>query len=110
MIPPPGPDDGPDAHVRYEVIVSVQSNGVGGDMCYGYRQDIQAEVEANLGAFGPQDVRFVPGFFADTLQPAGPVAVATPVRLRRPGARPPSAAIRRRPGARPPSAAGFHSR
>jgi len=76
MIPPPGPDDGPDAHARYEVIVSGASGGVGGDTYYGYRSDLQSEVRCNLAAFGQQDVQLVPGFFADSLQPTGPVSIA----------------------------------
>ncbi len=76
MIPPPGPGDGPDAHARYAVIASGRSSGVGDEVYYGYRQDLQAEVAANLAAHGQPDVRLVPGFFADTLRPSGPVAVA----------------------------------
>lgn len=76
MIPPPGPDDGPDAHARFEVIASGQSSGVGGDRYYGYREDLQSEVRTNLAAFGQRGVQLVPGFFADTLRPEGPVAIA----------------------------------
>ncbi len=84
MIPPPGANDGPDAHERYEVIRSGRSAGLGGGTYYGYVPDLLATVQANLRAFGIEPdgdaaiggVRCVPGLFEHTLHPGGPVALA----------------------------------
>jgi len=80
MIPPPGPGDGEDAHRRYAEIASGGSRGLGGDVYYGYLGDLQARVLDNLRRFGLDPardaIRCVPGLFADTLRPDGPVAFA----------------------------------
>jgi asparagine synthase (glutamine-hydrolysing) len=80
MIPPPGADDGADAHARFEVIRSGRSPGLGGDTYYGYVPDLLGQVKANLRRFGVEadggTVRCVPGLFEHTLHPAGPVALA----------------------------------
>src|SRR6185437_15075429 len=44
MIPPPGTLDGQDAHERYAVIASGQSQGIRGDQYYGYVEDLQEVV------------------------------------------------------------------
>jgi len=80
MIPPPGPQDGPDAHERYEVIRTGASAGIGGEKYYGYVDNLLDQVRANLARFGVEPardgVRFIQGLFDDTLHPAGPVALA----------------------------------
>ncbi|MBL8750960.1 MAG: class I SAM-dependent methyltransferase [Planctomycetes bacterium] len=80
MIPPPGAGDGEDAHRRYAEIVSGASKGLGGDTYYGYVDDLQQKVIANLRRFDvvPERdrVRLHPGLFEATLRPAGPVALA----------------------------------
>jgi hypothetical protein len=79
-IPPPGPGDGEDAHRRYAEIAAGASKGLGGDVYYGYLGDLLARVQHNLRAFGLDPardaIRCVPGLFADTLRPDGPVAFA----------------------------------
>ncbi len=80
MIPPPGANDGEDAHRRYEEIRSGASAGLGGDTYYGYVDGLLDKVKANLRQFGLDpdggNIRCVPGLFEDTLYPAGPVALA----------------------------------
>ncbi len=80
MIPPPGPDDGEDAHRRYAEIASGASKGLGDDTYYGYVDDLQAKVLANLARFdvvpARDRVRLHRGLFATTLRPTGPVALA----------------------------------
>ncbi len=80
MIPPPGENDGEDAHRRYEEIRSGSSSGLGEDTYYGYVDGLQDKVKANLESFGlrPEGgtIRLVPGLFEDTLHPEEPVALA----------------------------------
>jgi hypothetical protein len=80
MIPPPGPDDGEDAHKRYAEIVSGRSAGLGGDTYYGYVDDLHARVLDNLRRFGldleRDTIRTVRGLFEATLRPPGPIALA----------------------------------
>jgi asparagine synthase (glutamine-hydrolysing) len=80
MIPPPGERDGTDVHERYDVIASGQSQGLGGDTYYGYREDLLQEVTRSFERHGvPVDatnVELVPGLFQDTVHPGGPVALA----------------------------------
>jgi asparagine synthase (glutamine-hydrolysing) len=69
MIPPPGANDGPDVHERYEVITSGKSDGLGGDTYYGYRSDLLAQVEAAFSRHGVPvggDVRLHKGLFEET--------------------------------------------
>jgi hypothetical protein len=80
MIPPPGPDDGEDAHKRYAEIRSGGSSGLGGKTYYGYVEDLIEQVRKNLRDFGIETARdkvnLIQGLFEDTLYPDGPVALA----------------------------------
>jgi asparagine synthase (glutamine-hydrolysing) len=80
MIPPPGENDGHDAHQRYEEIRSGTSTGLGADEYYGYVEGLLDKVKGNLRRFGltPEGgtIQLVPGLFEDTLHPVGPVALA----------------------------------
>lgn len=80
MIPSPGERDGSDAHERYEVIASGQSQGIGSNPYYGYQSDILARVVANFQLCGIEPeanrVSFLPGLFEDTLAPNEPIALA----------------------------------
>jgi len=80
MIPPPGPQDGPDAHARYAAIASGRSQGLGGDKYYGYVDDLDEVVRRNLTDYGfaPEQhgIHLVPGRFEETLHPPGPAAFA----------------------------------
>ena len=80
MIPPPGEQDTPEVHARYQQIVDGQSKGIMGDRYYGYVADLQTVVRHNFERFGirleERSVSLVPGLVQDTLHPAGPVAFA----------------------------------
>jgi asparagine synthase (glutamine-hydrolysing) len=80
MIPPPGDQDGEDAHRRYDVIKSGASPGLGSDLYYGYVDSLQDKVLLNLKRWGlscQKDlIELHPGLFEATLFPSGPVAFA----------------------------------
>jgi Macrocin-O-methyltransferase (TylF) len=80
MIPPPTEQDGADVHARYDTIVAGDARGVGGEVYYGYREDLKDEVAASFARHGvPVDehrVDLVQGLFADTIDLDEPVAVA----------------------------------
>jgi hypothetical protein len=80
LSPPPGPSDGEDAHRRYAEIASGSSQGLGGETYYGYVDDLESKVRANLARFGVEPardgVRLHRGLFEDTLRPEGLVALA----------------------------------
>jgi asparagine synthase (glutamine-hydrolysing) len=80
MIPPPGENDPPEAHERYQTIVGGESSGLGGEEYYGYRDDLYEQVSAAFSEFGvPVDgdrVQLHRGLFEDTLHPDSPVALA----------------------------------
>lgn len=80
LIPPPGPSDGEDAHRRYAEIRSGASEGLGGEVYYGYRDNLVDQVLANLRRFGLDPARHAitthPGLFEATLRPRAPVALA----------------------------------
>jgi hypothetical protein len=80
MIPPPGDQDGEDAHHRYDVIKSGASSGLGPDRYYGYVDSLQEKVLLNLGRWGlschRDFIEFHAGLFQDTLFPSGPIAFA----------------------------------
>ena len=80
MIPPPGADDGEDAHSRYAEIAGGEARGLGEDRYYGYIDDLTAVVRRNLEAFGlneAQDgISLIEGLYEQSLHPPGPVALA----------------------------------
>jgi O-methyltransferase len=81
LIPPPGPNDPPEAHERHAEITSGASKGLGGDVYYGYQDDLLEKVAAAFAAFGLEvtsdgDVQLHRGLFEDTLVVDGPVAFA----------------------------------
>jgi colanic acid/amylovoran biosynthesis protein len=79
MIPPPGDDDPPEVHQRYATIEAGESAGIGGDLYYGYRDDLLGHVTRTFAEFGMpvgDRVHLHEGLFEDTLHPAGPVALA----------------------------------
>lgn len=80
MIPPPGPQDGEDAHRRYAEIKSGGSAGLGGNPYYGYVDKLVDQVRANLEGFSidlrREHVSLIQGLFEDTLHPQGAVALA----------------------------------
>lgn len=80
LIPPPGENDGEDAHRRYTEIRSGESVGLGGNTYYGYINELLEQVKGNLRQFGLDpdhgNIRCVPGLFEETLHPADLVALA----------------------------------
>lgn len=50
LIPPPGEQDGVDAHERFDVISSGKAEGLGGNRYYGCVDDLQEAVRSNLAA------------------------------------------------------------
>jgi hypothetical protein len=79
-IPAPSVKDGADVKERYEEIRSGRSRGLGGELYYGYRDDLQVEVRDNLERFGfdpsIDDIELIKGRFEDTLRLDEPVALA----------------------------------
>jgi asparagine synthase (glutamine-hydrolysing) len=80
MIPPPTDQDGPDVHARYEKIAGGGAKGVGGELYYGYRDDLLEEVTASFARHGvpvgEHGVELVQGLFEDTVHVDEPVALA----------------------------------
>lgn len=80
MIPPPSARDQSDAHRRYAEIASGQSQGIKGKKYYGYEENLLIKVQANFATSGlpieANSVKFVPGFYEDTLWVDQPVAFA----------------------------------
>ena len=52
MIPPPGEEDGPDVHQRYEIIKSGKSEGIGGRRYYGYEDNLYERVVTSFHQLG----------------------------------------------------------
>ena len=79
-IPPPSEHDGADVHARYRTIADGEARGVGGELYYGYRDDLRDEVAASFARHGvPVDenrIELIQGLFQDTVQLDEPVAVA----------------------------------
>ncbi len=80
MIPPPSEKDSEAETERYQQLLEGESGGLDGDVYYGYRDDLLAEVTASFARFGfpveESGVRLVKGLFADTLDLDEPVALA----------------------------------
>lgn len=80
LIPPPSDDDGDDVKRRYEQITAGSALGVGGDVYYGYQENLRDRVAQNFRDcdIDPEEwnVSLVEGLFQDTVRPTGPVALA----------------------------------
>jgi O-methyltransferase len=81
LIPPPGPGDPAEAHERHAEITSGASKGLGGDVYYGYQDDLQQKVVDAFASFDLEvtptgDVQLHRGLFEDALVVDGPVAFA----------------------------------
>jgi hypothetical protein len=80
MIPPPSEKDGADVHRRYRRIANGKSAGIGGDVYYGYREDLLAEVTGSFVRLGvpPESnhVEFIKGYYEDSMHIDYPVALA----------------------------------
>ena len=79
-IPPPTEADGEDVHARYRKINGGEATGLGGEIYYGYRDNLYQEVTdsfARLGVpVGENNVELVKGLFEDTIDIDGAVAFA----------------------------------
>jgi len=80
MIPPPSDKDDADVHARYDEIKSGRSKGLGNNTYYGYTENLQQVVSANLAGHGvpaePNRIKLIKGYFEDTLYITEPVAFA----------------------------------
>ncbi len=80
LIPPPSEKDEADVHMRYEEIKSGKSKGLGKHLYYGYVENLQAVVTANLAKYGlpieTNHIKLINGYFEDTLYISEPVAFA----------------------------------
>ncbi|WP_428347915.1 TylF/MycF/NovP-related O-methyltransferase [Nocardioides sp.] len=80
LIPPPSDNDPAEVHERYAAIARGESQGLGGDEYYGYREDLKADVTASFSRLGvpieSHGVELVKGLFHDTLVIDEPVALA----------------------------------
>ena len=80
MIPPPGPNDGPDVHARYNAISNGEAKGIKGDPYYGYLKDIPDRVKKSFADHGyPVDenkVTLVKGLLEDTLEVNSAISLA----------------------------------
>ena len=80
LIPPPTDADGEDVQRRYERITAGDATGLGGDVYYGYQENLRDRVAQNFRDCGvdpeKRNVTLVEGLFQDTVRPTGPVALA----------------------------------
>lgn len=80
MIPPPSEADGKDVHSRYEVIKSGHSQGLGGELYYGYEENLDEKVRQSFINFGfdiaQDNINLVKGLYENTLYVNTPVALA----------------------------------
>jgi len=80
MIPPPTDEDTQDVHERYRTIIAGKSKGIGGEIYYGYEENLFDIVHANLKNFGidcdKQSVSLIKGLVQDTMHIDQPVALA----------------------------------
>ncbi len=73
MIPEPGEKDGEDVLARYDVIKSGRSQGIGGDLYYGYQDNLLKVVEnnfctlLNINDLQSKNISLIKGLFEDTL-------------------------------------------
>jgi O-methyltransferase len=81
-IPPPGARDGEKPQQRYEIIAAGQSEGIQGDVYYGYVPDLLQKVKSNFAAFDlvvdDLKIRLVQGRYEESIpkQSNFPIAFA----------------------------------
>lgn len=80
MIPAPTENDPPEVHERYQTIISGKSEGIGGDVYYGYRKNLLEFVRQQLKDFGGTDAvertELIKGLLQDTMNIDANVALA----------------------------------
>ncbi|NQT55510.1 MAG: class I SAM-dependent methyltransferase [Desulfobacteraceae bacterium] len=71
MIPPPSKKDGQDIHERYKKILVGKSQGIDGDIYYGYENDLLNKVKRSFHAYDLEPKRnsiiFIRGLYQDTV-------------------------------------------
>ena len=80
MIPPPSKEDPPEVHERYNEIKFGKSQGINGDIYYGYRNDLFNFVNENLNLLiAPKilkNIKLVKGLIQNTMRLEDPVSFA----------------------------------
>ncbi len=80
MIPPPSDEDPMEVHERYAAIVGGESEGIGGDLYYGYRGDLRdfvlEQVNQLVGSEAVDRITLHKGLLQETMHLAEPVAFA----------------------------------
>jgi O-methyltransferase len=80
MIPAPSARDGADVHQRFEKIDRGEATGIGGELYYGYQENLYERVCATFSQFGIEPnsngVHLIKGLVEDTLQVDAPVFLA----------------------------------
>jgi hypothetical protein len=80
MIPPPSDEDTPDVHERFRIIRSGLSQGIDGDLYYGYIDNLKDIVRINLNRFGfdlsEYNIDLIEGLLQETLYLNEPIALA----------------------------------
>jgi asparagine synthase (glutamine-hydrolysing) len=77
--PPPGPDDPPEAHEQYQVIVSGEAKGPGGEAFSSDTPDIYERVTDSFAHYGVpvgDRIHLHKGLVEDTFKPEWPIALA----------------------------------
>jgi len=79
MIPPPSVKDGQDVHERYHEIMAGNSQGIKGDIYYGYKNDLLNKVQNTFRTYGlePQEnnIFFFQGLYQDTVNIDFPISL-----------------------------------
>ena len=72
MIPPPTVEDESDSRIRYAEIANLRSPGIGGNLYYGYEQDLINKVKSNFEKFSidtkEKHIKFIVGDVRSTLE------------------------------------------
>jgi hypothetical protein len=80
MIPPPTKNDGDDAKVRYQTVMSGKSKGIGHEKYYGYEIDLYNRVLGNFKknniSVEKKHIKLIKGLFDDVLTVNEEVALA----------------------------------
>ncbi len=80
MIPPPGLEDGRDAHQRYQTIREGNAKGFSGNTYYGYLHDLYSRViqSFRMNGLAPEEnnISFYKGMIETTMRIDQPVALA----------------------------------
>ncbi|MGI0492262.1 TylF/MycF/NovP-related O-methyltransferase [Alkalinema pantanalense CENA528] len=80
MIPPPSEQDDQDIHDRYAEIKTGKSEGIDGNLYYGYEDDLYNKVHQSFCEYGfspeANNIHLVKGLFQDTMNIDQPIAMA----------------------------------